>query len=88
MKIKNFKTLNQPPSAGGFRTVARFSIEPAPGMIIFDCVLVQAPDGRFRVYGPMNGHKAEILSLSPAVRDDLIAMTKGMILNAEHRQAA
>ncbi|WP_158665074.1 hypothetical protein [Ensifer adhaerens] len=89
MKIKHAKPVRQEPSPGGFRTLARFAIEPAPGVLIFDCSLVRAPDGRVLFYGPPSRSGAQILSLAPEVRREIIQLTTDEVgINVEQRSAA
>jgi len=75
MNIKHARPARGDPSPNGFRTLLRFTLEPTDGVLIFDCTLVRAPDGRFLVYGPSSTSAREVLSLAPAVRRQIIAMT-------------
>ena len=43
MKIKHYRPVAE--SAGRFRTLARFALEPIDGVLIFDCTLVRTADG-------------------------------------------
>lgn len=75
MKIKDARRLSQEPSRKGFRTLCRFNLEAAEGLLIFDCTLVQAPDGRIFVYGPPSKTNGQLLSMAPEVRRQVISMT-------------
>lgn len=74
MRIKNARAVHQDLSPRGFTTLARFAFEPTDGVLIYDCTIVRAPDGRKLVYGPPTKNGAPILSLAPDVRTDVIMM--------------
>ncbi|RWE35004.1 hypothetical protein [Mesorhizobium sp.] len=88
MRIRNARRLNMEPTPRGFLTLARFEFEPVAGVVIYDCILIQAPDGRYLVYGPPAKNNAPILSLDPALRRELIEMTLQGIENDKHCAAA
>lgn len=89
MKIKNLRPARQSPSPGGFVTLARFAFEPTDGVLLYDCTLVQAPDGKYLIYGPSSKTSAQVLSLAPDVRQELIAMTLNEVcIDDSDRQAA
>lgn len=90
MNIKHARPARGDLSPNGFRTLLRFALEPTDGVLIFDCTLVRAPDGRLLVYGPSSTSAREILSLAPAVRRQIIEMTliEAGIDNDEHSEAA
>lgn len=72
MRIKNVKRTRHELSPGGFRTLLRFAFEPTDGVLIYDCSLVRAPDGRLLVYGPKSNAGSQMISLSPEVRRDIL----------------
>lgn len=89
MKIKNVKRTRHEVSPGGFRTLVRFALEPTEGVLIYDCSLVQAPDGRVLVYGPKSGSGAQTISLAPEVRREVLElMTDEVEFNEDIRRAA
>lgn len=75
MRIKNARRVRQEPSRAGFRTLARFAFEPTDGVLIYDCTIVEAPDGRKFIYGPPAANGATILSMAPEIRRTVISMT-------------
>ncbi|MCO5156673.1 MAG: hypothetical protein M9945_07935 [Aquamicrobium sp.] len=75
MRIKDARAVRQEPNPRGFRMVARFGLEVVDGVVIFDCSIVQAPDGRMLVYGPLAKNGAPILALAPDIRRDIVSMT-------------
>ncbi|WP_105403399.1 hypothetical protein [Neorhizobium sp. T7_12] len=75
MKIRNARPARRETSPGGFRTLARFAFEPVEGVLIFDCTIVEAPDGKLLVYGPSSKTSQQVLSLAPDVRSAIINMT-------------
>ncbi len=74
MRVRSVTRKSHEPSPSGFRTLARFSFEPAEGVLIYDCTIVQAPDGRLLVYGPPSRGGSQIISLAPEVRRELLDM--------------
>jgi hypothetical protein len=89
MRVRDVKPARHETSPGGFRTRARFSFEPLPGVIIFDCTMVEAPDGRMLIYGPPSRGGAQILSLAPDVRREVIAlMTDEVAIDSDSKRAA
>lgn len=74
MKVRDVTVKRHDPSPGGFRTLAQFSFEPATGVLIYDCTIVTAPDGRLLIYGPPSRGRSQILSLAPEVRRGLIEL--------------
>lgn len=75
MRIKDARRLRMESSPRGFHTLGRFNLEAAEGLLIFDCTLVRAPDGRLLVYDPPSKKDGELLSMAPAVRRQVISMT-------------
>lgn len=88
MRIKNARPVHQAPSPRGFQTLARFALEPVQGVLIYDCSLVRAPDGRILLYGPPTKNGAPILSLAPEVRTEVIMLTLREVGIDEHADAA
>jgi hypothetical protein len=76
MKIKNARPARGEPTAAGFRTIARFCLEPCEGVLLFDCTLVVAPNGKLLVYGPRSHAGTNVLSLSPVARREVIEMMR------------
>lgn len=74
MNVKNIKRTRHEVSPSGFRTLLRFAFEPLAGVLIYDCSLVRAPDGRLLVYGPKSQAGAQMISLAPDVRRELLDM--------------
>jgi hypothetical protein len=75
VKIRDVRPVQQEPTPQGFNTVARFTLVPIDGVVIYDCTIVTAPDGRTLVYGPAAKRGEQILSMAPEVRREIIAMT-------------
>lgn len=75
MRIRNARRLEMKPTPRGFTTLAKFEFEPVAGVVIYDCILIKAPDGQYLVYGPPAKNNAPILSLEPALRRELVRMT-------------
>jgi hypothetical protein len=75
MRVKDARAARHEPTQRGFRTICRFNFEPADGVLIYDCTLVRAPNGRVLVYGPSSKTDGQLISLAPDVRRDLITMT-------------
>lgn len=71
-------------------TIARFEIVPCDGVVVYDCTVVRAPDGRFLFYGPKARNEATVLSLAPELRKQVILMTlhEVGIYDAEYADAA
>lgn len=88
MKIRNVKQYDNAPSGSGFRTIAKFEFEPIDGVVIYNCAIVESPNGRLLVYGPNTGSRSEVLSLAPAVRANVLSMIEEVIANVECRRAA
>lgn len=74
MRIKNVKRARHELSPSGFRTLVRFAFEPTDGVLIYDCTIVKAPDGRLLIYGPSSRAGAQTISLAPEVRRDILEM--------------
>jgi hypothetical protein len=90
MRIQNARRSRLEPSPRGFRTLGRFALEVSEDVLIYDCVLLQAPDGRLLVYGPAAKGNAPVVALSRAVRDEIIEMARvafGIVKN-ENQAAA
>ncbi|WP_152536148.1 hypothetical protein [Mesorhizobium loti] len=88
MRIRNARRLKMEPTPRGFTTLARFEFEPVDGVVIYDCILIQAPDGKYLVYGPPAKNDAPILSLAPELRRELISMTLSGINDDNDRNNA
>ena len=88
MKIKYPRPARQAPTPGGFRTLLRFALEPAEGILLYDCTLVEAPDGKLLIYGPSSKTSQQVLSLAPDVRRDIIAMTLTEVRTNDSQHAA
>ncbi len=74
MKIKSARRVHPHPSPGGFTPVAAFSLEPMEGVLIFDCSVVRARDGRLLVYGPPSKHGGPLVNLAPAQRAEVLKL--------------
>lgn len=74
MRVRNVTAKRHEASPAGFRTLAQFALEPAAGVLIYDCTAVKAPDGRILIYGPPSRGGSQILSLAPDVRRQLIEL--------------
>jgi hypothetical protein len=72
MKIRSIRPAPQAPSPKGFCTLARFNIQITDDVMVCDCTLVRAPDGRTILYGP--GRDGNSLSCSPATRRLIVEM--------------
>lgn len=81
MRIRDVRKARLEPSARGFRTLARFSLEPIDGVLIYDCRIVQAPAGRLLVYGPTGKTERDVISLAPEIRQDLIDAMRREVLD-------
>lgn len=68
------RRLHHEVSAKGFLPLCRFSLEPANGVLVYDCTVVKAPDGKVFVYGPPSRKEGQVLSLAPDVRRLVIEM--------------
>jgi hypothetical protein len=79
MRVKDARRARMERSSRGFQTLGRFTLQATEGVLVFDCRLVEAPDGRLLVYGPSNKQDAPVLSMSAEVRDDLITMALGAL---------
>ncbi|WP_153020064.1 hypothetical protein [Paramesorhizobium deserti] len=72
MRIRSARPVRQAPSPRGFRTLAKFNFQVTDEVTIYDCSLVEAPDGRILLYGP--GREGNTLSVSPTARREIIEM--------------
>jgi len=90
MRIKDARRVRQERSPQGFHTLCRFNLEATEGLLIFDCTLVRAPDGRIFVYGPPSKRDGQLVSMAPEVRRQIISMTLDAagIDDSEHHYAA
>jgi hypothetical protein len=89
MRIRNARRSHMDASSRGFRTLGRFALEVADGILIFDCRLVLSPDGTGLVYGPTSKGGAQVLSLSKEIREEIITLAaKAMELDSEIKRAA
>lgn len=62
-----------PASPRGFVPRAKFNVEPMDGIVIYDFTIVEAPDGKYRVYAPSGKYGSETASLSPEFRNKIIS---------------
>jgi hypothetical protein len=76
MRIKDARRARMEPSSRGFRTLGRFTLQPTEGILIFDCRLIQAPDGRMLVYGPSSKADAQVVSMSAEIRNEVVTMAQ------------
>jgi hypothetical protein len=74
LKIRSVRLVHQDPSPRGFRTLAKINIQVTDEVMICDCSLVEAPDGRTLLYGP--GRDGNTLSCSPETRREIIEMAR------------
>lgn len=74
MRVRDARRSRIEASPRGFRTLGRFTLEATEGVLIFDCRLVRAPDGRLLVYGPTSRTDAQVLSLSAAIREEIVML--------------
>lgn len=88
MRIKDARPVHMEPTPRGFRTIARFNLEPAEGVLIYDCIITLAPNGRTFVYGPPSKRDAPVLSLAPDARRKVISMTLDAIGFDKHEHAS
>lgn len=88
MRIKDVRRVSRPPMKSGFRTLFRFNLEAVEGLLIYDCTLVQSPNGRMFVYGPASKTDAQLLSMAPAMRSEIIEMTLREVGYDERENAA
>jgi hypothetical protein len=89
MRVKDARRSRIEASPRGFRTLGRFTLEATEGILIFDCRLIQAPDGRLLAYGPSSKTDAQILSMSAPVREHIITLASDALgFNNEDSKAA
>lgn len=86
MRIRSARPVQQEPSPRGFRTLAKFNIQITDDVMICDCTLVQARDGRIILYGP--GREGNTLSCSPQTRREIVEMALAALENKQHAAAA
>lgn len=72
MRILKARRIQHSPSARGFCTLAKFNLQITDDILLCDCTLVRAPDGRVLLYGP--GAGASSLSVSPTARHAIVEM--------------
>jgi hypothetical protein len=84
MKIRSARPVHHAPSPRGFRTLAKFNLEVTHDVTVYDCSLVEAPDGRILLYGP--GREGNTLSVAPETRREVIEMALAAVelMNAKH----
>jgi hypothetical protein len=83
MRIRSARRVHQTPSAKGFCTLGKFNIQVTDDVMVCDCTIVKAPDGRVLLYGPGTG--SSTLSVSPMARHHIVEMAMtalGMNANA------
>lgn len=85
MRIRSARPVQQAPSPRGFRTRAKFNIQVTDDLMICDCTLVEAPDGRVILYGP--GREGNSLSVSPETRREIVEMALAAV-EMKHAAAA
>lgn len=86
MKIRSARQVRLAPSPRGFCTLAKFNIQITDDVMICDCTLVQAPDGRIILYGP--GREGNTLSCSPETRREIVEMALAAVELKNERTAA
>ena len=77
MKIRSARAVRQAPSPRGFRTLAKFNLQVTDEVTVYDCSLVEAPDGRVLLYGP--GREGNTLSVSPTARQEIVEMARAAL---------
>lgn len=84
MRIRSARPVQQALSPRGFRTLAKFNFEVTSDVTVYDCSLVEAPDGRVLLYGP--GREGNTLSVAPETRREIIEMALAAvgITNDQH----
>ncbi|TCK27993.1 hypothetical protein EV667_1989 [Ancylobacter aquaticus] len=89
MRIRNVRRLTMPPGRRGFTPLCRFDLEPIDGVVIMNCSLVRAPDGRIFVYGPAGNGGTTTVNLAPDVRRHVIdEALDAMGMDSDDRAAA
>lgn len=89
MRVKDARRSRIAASSRGFRTLGRFTLQPTEGILIFDCRLIEAPDGRLLVYGPSSKADAQVLSMSAGIRQDIVTLAaEAMGIDDAERSAA
>ncbi|MCO5145542.1 MAG: hypothetical protein M9895_05100 [Aquamicrobium sp.] len=83
MQILQFRHHDGDVSARGFRTVARFAVEVAPGITIQDWQLVETPDGNHLAYPPAGANRRPTTLIRPEIRSVIIDRAVELI-NAKH----
>lgn len=86
MRIRSARPVLQAPSPRGFRTLAKFNIQVTEEVMICDCSLVEAPDGRIILYGP--GREGNTLSCSPETRREIVQMALAAVESKQNAAAA
>lgn len=76
MRVKDVRPIYSPPNAKGFRTIGRFNLEVAAGLLLYDLTLVRSPVGKLMLYGPTTNYGAPSSSMAPAVRAKIIDIAK------------
>lgn len=72
MRIRKARRVQQTPSARGFCTLGKFNLQITDDVMVCDCTVVKAPDGRVFLYGPGTG--TSTLSVSPVARHSIVEM--------------
>ena len=72
MRILKARRLYRDRSAKGFCPIAKFNLQATEDILVCDCTLVRAPDGRVLLYGPGTG--SNTLSVSPMARHTIVEM--------------
>ena len=86
MRIRSARPVLQAPSPRGFRTLAKFNIQVTEEVMVCDCTLVEAPDGRIILYGP--GREGNTLSCSPETRREIVQMALAAVESKQHAATA
>lgn len=86
MRIRSARLVQQAPSPRGFRTLAKFNIQVTEDLMVCDCTLVEAPDGRIILYGP--GREGNTLSCAPETRREIVEMALAAVESKNDRNAA
>jgi hypothetical protein len=76
MRITNLRPLNEPLTASGAKTLARFNLAIAGDIILFDLQAVITPSARLEVYPPFH-RRGRAAWFSPALRAELVKLYEG-----------
>lgn len=76
MRIKDPRRPDNGPSPNGFTAILKFSLELTEDITLYDMTLVRSPVGKLLLYPPSAGRNAPALSMSPALRTQIINLSK------------